>query len=96
MLDDGSTFAVDHDYVIGREPESSELVRRVGPDPWWSRTPSLRLSRVHAHILLREWEVCVEDAHSANGTSIRPPDSSSGSCSLPASRHPSLPALGSA
>ena len=75
MLDDGTTFAVDYDYVIGREPEYSELVQTGRARPLVLEDSTLRLSRKHAHILLREWEVLVEDAHSANGTRIKAPDS---------------------
>jgi hypothetical protein len=71
VLDDGSTFAVDFDYVIGREPENSELVQKGQARPLLIEDPSLRLSREHARILLDGWEVSVEDAHSANGTRIR-------------------------
>lgn len=76
VLDDGATFAVDHDYVIGREPEYSELVQSGEARPLVLEDSSLRLSREHARIRLRDWEVCVEDAHSANGTRIKVPDSS--------------------
>jgi hypothetical protein len=75
VLDDGTTFAVDYDYVIGREPEHSELVQAGKARPLVLEDSSLRLSRRHAHISLRGWEVFVEDAHSANGTRIKFPNS---------------------
>jgi FHA domain len=76
VFDDGTTFAVDYDYVIGREPENSELVHIGKARPLVLEDETLRLSREHAYILLREWQVCVADAHSANGTRIKAPDSS--------------------
>jgi hypothetical protein len=75
VLDDGSSFSLDNDYVIGRDPESSDLVRTGRARPLVIVDPTFQMSRVHARILLREWEVCVEDAGSANGTRILRPDS---------------------
>jgi hypothetical protein len=76
VLDNGASFVVDHDYVIGREPASSELVRTGEALPLVIDDPELALSRVHARILLRDWEVLIEDARSANGTRILRPGSS--------------------
>ncbi len=76
VLDDGATFALDQAYVIGREPEGSELVQSGEARPMMIDDPELRLSRVHTRILLKGWDVCVEDAHSANGTRILRPGSS--------------------
>jgi hypothetical protein len=76
VLDDGATFALDQAYVIGREPEGSELVQSGEARPLMIDDPELRLSRVHTRILLNGWDVCVEDAHSANGTRILRPNSS--------------------
>jgi len=76
VLDNGASFVVDHDYVIGREPATSELVRTGEALPLVIDDPELALSRVHARILLRDWEVLIEDARSANGTRILRPGSS--------------------
>ncbi len=76
VLDDGATYALDQAYVIGREPEGSELVQSGEARPLMIDDPELRLSRVHTRILLKGWDVLVEDAHSANGTRILRPDSS--------------------
>jgi len=75
VLDDGSSFSLDNDYVIGRDPESSDLVRTGRARPLVIVDQTFQLSRVHARILLREWDVCIEDAGSANGTRILRPDS---------------------
>jgi len=76
VLDDGATYALDQAYVIGREPEGSDLVQSGEARPMMIDDPELRLSRVHTRILLKGWDVCVEDAHSANGTRILRPGSS--------------------
>ncbi len=76
VLDDGASFVVDRNYVIGREPETSELVRAGEAQPLRIDDPERRLSRVHARVLLENWEVRIEDAGSANGTRILRPDSS--------------------
>ena len=55
VLDDGSSFSLDHDYVIGRDPESSDLVQRGQARPLLIVDPTSQMSRVHARILLREW-----------------------------------------
>jgi len=73
VLDDGASFALDHDYVIGREPETSDQVRSGEAHPMLVDDPTLSVSRVHALVLLRDWEVRVEDAGSANGTSVMRP-----------------------
>ena len=70
VLDDGSTYVVDRDIVIGREPDTDPgvaggTVRGIAlPDP------ERAISRVHARVTLHEWEVRVADAGSANGTFV--------------------------
>jgi hypothetical protein len=76
VLDDGSSFALDHDFVIGREPETSEHVRSGEAYPLMVDDPSLSISRVHALVSLRDWDVRIEDARSANGTSLLRPGTS--------------------
>jgi hypothetical protein len=70
VLDDGATFLVDSDYVIGREPHQATEV--VGGDarPLVLTDTQRTLSRVHAKVVLDGWQVMVIDAGSANGTYI--------------------------
>jgi hypothetical protein len=70
VLDDGATFLVDSDYVIGREPHGAPEV--VGGDarPLVLADTQRTLSRVHAKVVLDGWQVKVLDAGSANGTYI--------------------------
>ncbi len=65
VLDDGSTYVVDRDVVIGREPGADEHTRAVTlPDP------ERAISRRHARVTLHEWEARIADAGSANGTFV--------------------------
>ncbi|WP_040808334.1 FHA domain-containing protein [Nocardia concava] len=72
LLDDGTSYVLDSDLVIGREPERSEQVRR-GAQAIRIPDASGGMSRVHAEIRLVEWDVLVMDRGSANGTHVRPP-----------------------
>ncbi|MFE3187632.1 FHA domain-containing protein [Nocardia sp. NPDC059240] len=72
LLDDGTSYVLDTNVVIGREPERSEHVRQ-GAHAIRIPDASGGMSRVHAEIRLMEWDVLVMDRGSANGTHIRPP-----------------------
>lgn len=67
VLDDGSMFTLDSDYVIGREPavEGDDLARPLTLDD-----PDRTVSRVHAEIRLEGWDVRFVDRGSANGTFV--------------------------
>jgi hypothetical protein len=73
VFDDGTTFTVDSDYVIGREPEGDPRVVSGDARPMAIPDPERAISRVHAEIHLKGWDVIVEDRGSANGTYILPP-----------------------
>ncbi|MBF6465879.1 FHA domain-containing protein [Nocardia beijingensis] len=72
LLDDGTSFVLDSDCVLGREPEYSEAVAR-GARPLRLEDTSGGMSRAHAEIRLVEWDVTVVDGGSTNGTHIRHP-----------------------
>ncbi|MEV2225676.1 hypothetical protein AB0E01_38265 [Nocardia vinacea] len=72
MLDDGTSFVLDNDIVLGREPEHAEAVRR-GARPIRLPDSSGAMSRAHMEVRLVEWDVAVVDQGSANGTYIRMP-----------------------
>ncbi|MEV4240457.1 MULTISPECIES: FHA domain-containing protein [unclassified Nocardia] len=72
MLDDGTSFVLDNDIVLGREPEHAEAVRR-GARPIRLPDSSGAMSRAHVEVRLVEWDVAVIDQGSANGTYIRMP-----------------------
>ena len=73
LLDDGSVFQLDRDYIVGREPGLDATVAS-------GRSRALRIaddsgivSRVHAKVQLDGWRVLVQDLGSANGTRVRLP-----------------------
>ncbi|MCP2289599.1 FHA domain-containing protein [Nocardia amikacinitolerans] len=72
LLDDGTSYILDADCVLGREPDHSEAARR-GARPIRVDDASGGMSRTHAEIRLKDWDVTVVDSGSANGTHIRQP-----------------------
>ena len=73
VLDDGSVFQLDTPYLLGRDPNADERV--VGGD--FRGLPiidqSNQVSRVHARLELRGWDVVLIDNNSTNGTFIHVP-----------------------
>lgn len=71
LFDDGSTYALDGDYLVGRDPSDDPTLVDADGRSFMrvleiADAPSV--SRVHAEIRLRGWEVYVVDRGSANGT----------------------------
>ena len=73
VIDDGTVFTLNGDYVLGREPEGSEDVQQGRAVPLPLDDPDATLSRVHAKIVLQGWDVRILDVGSANGTFVAPP-----------------------
>ncbi|PRZ43437.1 pSer/pThr/pTyr-binding forkhead associated (FHA) protein [Antricoccus suffuscus] len=73
VFDDGSTFALDHDYVIGRRPERHELVQSGQARPLTVVDPDTVLSGAHAALRLHGNDVYLEDLGSLNGSHIARP-----------------------
>jgi hypothetical protein len=67
VFDDGSTFGLDRNYVVGREPGE---VTTPHTDPLTVQDNNETLSRRHAEIRLIEWLVHIVDLSSTNGTFI--------------------------
>lgn len=67
VFDDGSTFGLDRNYVVGREPGD---VTDPHTAPLTVQDNNETLSRRHAEIRLIEWLVHIVDLHSTNGTFI--------------------------
>lgn len=74
VFDDGTTFALDRSYAIGRE-----LPEVVDPDmtPLVIDDPEHSVSRRHAELRLDGWDVVVRDVGSSNGTRVWNPPTSS-------------------
>ncbi len=74
MLDDGAVFQLDSDYLLGRDPGSDERVRSGEVRGVPVQDTSNQISRVHARIELRNWDVVLIDNASTNGTYVNPPN----------------------
>ncbi|MEV0033747.1 FHA domain-containing protein [Nocardia sp. NPDC050793] len=72
ILDDGMTYMLAADAVLGRDPEHSEAAQR-GLIPLKVEDNSGGMSRAHAEIRLINWDVAVVDRGSTNGTRTRLP-----------------------
>jgi hypothetical protein len=74
VFDDGTTFALDRSYAIGRE-----LPEVLDPDmtPLVIDDPEHSVSRRHAELRLDGWDVVVRDVGSSNGTRVWNPPASS-------------------
>lgn len=70
LFDNGATFVLDHDYLIGREPEPDPEVRSGVLRPLVLMDDSGGISRRHAEIRLRGWDVVLIERGSANGTLV--------------------------
>jgi hypothetical protein len=73
VLDDGSVFQLDKDYIIGREPSLDASVASGRSRPLRVADESGIVSRVHAKVQLDGWRVLITDLGSANGTRIKLP-----------------------
>jgi FHA domain len=70
LLDDGSVFQLDSDYVVGREPSLDASVAEGKARPLRISDETGIVSRVHARVHLEGWRVLVTDLGSANGTRV--------------------------
>jgi hypothetical protein len=76
VLDDGSIFSLETDYVIGRDPSRDERVAAGDARPLRLEDSQGLISRAHVQIRLDGWQVQVVDLGSANGTGIWGPGES--------------------
>lgn len=70
VLDTGSTFVLDDDYLLGRDPENDPGVQNGQLRGLRLDDNSGTLSRAHLEIRLQGWDVAVVDRGSANGTYV--------------------------
>ena len=73
LLDDGSTFRLDLDYVVGREPQTDPEVISGTVRPLRIADADGVVSRRHLRVALLGWDVQVVDLGSANGTYLALP-----------------------
>ena len=70
VFDDGNTYQVDADYVIGRDPDTDEAVSSGRARPLVLDDAEGGISRRHAAITLDGWSVVFSDRGSTNGTYV--------------------------
>ena len=91
VFDDGATYAVDAEYLVGRMPEvdtrvTSGALRALALDD-----PSGAVSRVHAEILVSGWDALLVDAGSRNGTFVSVPGEQGWTQLAAGEAHPLVP-----
>jgi FHA domain-containing protein len=74
VLDDGTRFPLDGDYVLGREPTFDSDVIAGRSVPLRINDPNGTVSRLHLRISLVGWQVEVSDLGSANGSVLHSSD----------------------
>jgi len=73
LLDDGMTFRLDADYVIGRDPGMDADIAAGRARPLRMVDPAGTISRLHLRVVLKGWRVQVIDLGSANGSVVHHP-----------------------
>lgn len=73
VLDDGSVFQLDTPYLLGRDPGVDERVAAGEFRPLPIIDQSNQVSRVHARLEMRGWDVVLIDNNSTNGTYVHVP-----------------------
>jgi hypothetical protein len=73
VLDDGSAYTLEADYILGREPQNDPDVVGGSARPLRIADADGIVSRRHIRVALADWDVLVIDLGSANGTSIEVP-----------------------
>jgi hypothetical protein len=70
LLDDGTAYSLDGDYVLGRQPELADDVAKGRARPIKVDDGTGKISRVHAAVNIRGWDVVISDLGSHNGTRV--------------------------
>ena len=73
LLDDGMTFRLDSDYVLGRDPGMDADVAAGRARPLRVADPDGTISRLHLRVSLNGWRVQATDLGSANGSVVHNP-----------------------
>ncbi|MBG0833220.1 hypothetical protein HS041_36570 [Planomonospora sp. ID67723] len=74
VSDDGTAYALDADYVVGRAPQSDEKVRD-GRARGLVTDGDLTVGEAHADVALDQWDVLITDRGQGVGTFLRESDS---------------------
>jgi hypothetical protein len=73
LFDDGTTFSLDSEVVVGREPDSDARVATGEAQPLVITDTERSVSRLHLRIAVHGGTVELVDLRSANGTAVRRP-----------------------
>ncbi len=73
VFDDGATYTVDAEYLVGRMPDVDARVRNGSLRSIVVEDRSGAISRVHAEVRVQGWDVMLVDSRSRNGTHIAEP-----------------------
>jgi hypothetical protein len=73
VFDDGASYTVDSEYLVGRMPESDQRVSAGELGAIVVEDRSGAVSRVHAEIRIDGWDVLLADTGSRNGTFVAGP-----------------------
>ncbi|HEX3259797.1 MAG TPA: FHA domain-containing protein, partial [Pseudonocardia sp.] len=73
VFDDGATYTVDAEYLVGRMPDVDERVRNGSLRSIVVEDRSGAVSRVHAEVRVDGWDVMLVDSRSRNGTHVAGP-----------------------
>ncbi len=68
--DEGSSWPVDHDMLLGRSPCGHELVEQGCAEPVVLLDDRRTVSRCHVWLRLDGWDLTIVDLGSHNGTSV--------------------------
>ncbi|MGH3900217.1 MAG: FHA domain-containing protein [Pseudonocardiaceae bacterium] len=83
VFDDGASFIVDEDYLLGRQPDVDERVREGTMRPLMIDDSRRLVSRAHLEITLQGWDVYINDTGTANGTYLQVSDAQVSSALVP-------------
>jgi hypothetical protein len=70
VFDDGASFTLDEDYLLGRQPDVDKRVREGVMRPLVIDDSGRLVSRAHLEITLQGWDVYITDTGTANGTLV--------------------------
>ena len=93
VFDNGASFSLDENYLLGREPDVDERVRTGLLRPLVLFDTSGVISRRHAEIRLEDWDVLLVDCGSANGTLVAERDAATWSALVPGQPIRMLPSM---
>ncbi|MBA3338246.1 MAG: FHA domain-containing protein [Geodermatophilaceae bacterium] len=93
VFDNGASFSLDGDYLLGREPDVDDRVLKGLLRPLVVYDTGGVVSRRHVEIRLEEWDVLLIDCGSANGTLVAERDATYWSALVPGQPIRMLPSM---